>query len=105
MPPADGRYRASSPIEYAVNSAAMSASTTARGVLPPANSVAAPSDRAVATAGAMWVIDWNRTSVSPMALRSRPRAVPDDAMTLLLLVPLVVVILGSRCVAGKGLAR
>jgi PDZ domain-containing secreted protein len=32
----DGRNRASSPIEYAVNRAAMSARTTASGVLPPA---------------------------------------------------------------------
>ena len=50
----------------------MRARTTASGVLPPANSVAAPSDRAVATAGAMWVMDWNRTSVSPIAPRSSP---------------------------------
>src|SRR5687768_15829240 len=49
----------------------MSARTTERGALPPANSVAAPIERAVATAGAMWVMDWNRTSVSPMAPRSR----------------------------------
>ena len=35
--------------------------------MPPANVVAAPMERAVATAGAMWVIDWNRTSVSPIA--------------------------------------
>src|SRR5258706_1457444 len=51
----------------------MSARTTASGVLPPANSAAAPRERAVATAGAIWVIDWNRTSVSPIAFRSRPR--------------------------------
>ncbi len=25
----------------------------------------------MATAGAMWVMDWNRTSVSPIAFRSR----------------------------------
>src|SRR6476620_1835655 len=79
MPPADGRKRASSPIEYAVNSAAMSARTTASGVLPPAYRVAAPRDRAVATAGAMWVIDWNRTSVSPIAFRSRLVPPVDDA--------------------------
>ena len=71
--------RASSPIEYAVNSAAMSARTTASGVLPPAKSVAAPMDRAVATAGAMWVMDWNRTSVSPIAFRSRLAPPVDDA--------------------------
>src|SRR5947207_2216558 len=57
----------------------MSARTTANGVLPPANSVAAPSDRAVATAGAMWVMDWNSTSVSPIAFRSRPRESVEDA--------------------------
>ena len=48
-------------------------------MLPPAKSVAAPSERAVATAGAMWVIDWNRTSVSPIAFRSRLCG-DDDAM-------------------------
>ena len=36
MPPADGRCRASSPIENAVNRTATSAKTTARGVMPPA---------------------------------------------------------------------
>ena len=36
MPPADGRWRASSPIENAVNSTATSAKTTARGVIPSA---------------------------------------------------------------------
>src|SRR6476661_1185604 len=48
----------------------MSARTTASGVFPPANSVAAPIERAVATAGAMCVIDWKRTSVRPIAPRS-----------------------------------
>ena len=33
----------------------------------------------MATAGAMWVIDWNRTSVSPIAFRSRPRESVVDA--------------------------
>src|SRR6188472_540120 len=72
MPPADGRCRASSPIENAVNRTATSASTTARGVSPSAYVVANPIDRATATAGAMNVIDWNRTSVSPIALRCSP---------------------------------
>ena len=40
--------------------------------------VAAPIERAVATAGAMWVMDWNRTSVSPIAPRSSPGS-PDPA--------------------------
>ncbi len=72
MPPADGRWRASSPIENAVNRTAISANTTARGVSPSAYVVANPIDRATATAGAMNVIDWNSTSVRPIALRSRP---------------------------------
>ncbi len=71
MPPAEGRCFASWLIEYAVNSTAIIAKTTASGVMPPAKAVAAPMDRAVATAGAMWVMDWNSSSVSPIALRSR----------------------------------
>ncbi len=70
MPPADGRCRASSAMENAVNSTAIIANSTASGVMPPANEVAAPIDRAVATAGAMWVIDWNRTSGRPIASRA-----------------------------------
>ena len=79
MPPAEGRCLASWLIEYAVNSTAIIANTTASGVMPPANAVAAPMDRAVATAGAMCVIDWNRSSVSPIALRSRPPSTVVDA--------------------------
>ncbi len=60
----------------AVNSTAIIANSTASGVIPPANEVAAPIDSAVATAGAMWVIDWNSTSGSPMASRSSDGAVP-----------------------------
>ncbi len=60
----------------AVNSTAIIANSTASGVIPPANDVAAPIDSAVATAGAMWVIDWNSTSGSPMASRSRDGVVP-----------------------------
>ena len=70
MPPADGRWRASSPIENAVNRTAISANRTASGVSPSAKIVANPIDRATATAGAMNVIDWNRTSVRPIAFRS-----------------------------------
>ena len=70
IPPADGRCFASWAIEYAVNSTAIIAKSTASGVIPPANDVAAPIDSAVATAGAMWVIDWNSTSGKPMASRS-----------------------------------
>ena len=47
------------------------AKSTASGVMPPANVVAAPIDRAVATAGAMCVIDWNSTSGRPIALCAR----------------------------------
>src|SRR6188508_3883263 len=71
IPPADGRCLASWLIEYAVNSTAIIANTTASGVMPPANAVAAPIERAVATAGAMCVIDWNRSSGRPIALRAR----------------------------------
>ena len=60
-------------IEEAVNSTAIIANRTASGVMAPANAVAAPMERAVATAGAMCVIDWNRSSVSPIALRARFR--------------------------------
>src|SRR6188472_1263050 len=70
MPPAEGRCFASWAIEDAVKSTAIMAKTTASGVMPPANAVAAPIDNAVATAGAMWVIDWNRTSGRPIALRA-----------------------------------
>ena len=71
MPPADGRCFASSAIEKAVKSTAIIANTTASGVMAPANAVAAPIDSAVATAGAMCVIDWNSTSGRPIALRAR----------------------------------
>jgi hypothetical protein len=47
------------------------ANRTARGVIAPAKTVAAPSEAAVATAGAMWVMDWNATPVAPTAFRSR----------------------------------
>jgi hypothetical protein len=46
------------------------ANSTASGVIPPANVVAAPIYSAVATAGAMCVTDWKSTSGKPMALRS-----------------------------------
>ncbi len=46
------------------------AKSTASGVSLPAKPVAAPIDSAVATAGAMWVIDWKSTSGRPMALPS-----------------------------------
>src|SRR6185503_9003849 len=69
MPPADVIRLLNWLIEYAVNRHAMSANRTASGVMPPANVVANPIDRAAATAGAMNVIDWNRTSVRPTAPR------------------------------------
>ena len=61
-------------IEKAVKRTAIIANRTASGVMPPANEVAAPIESAVATAGAMCVIDWNRTSGRPIALRARPAA-------------------------------
>ncbi len=63
----------------AVNRTAIIANSTASGVIPPAKVVAAPIDRAVATAGAMWVIDWNRTSGSPIASRSSDGAAAPSA--------------------------
>ena len=56
---------------YIVNSEVRSASPRGFGGGVRAYSVAAPIERAVATAGAIWVIDWKRTSVSPIAFRSR----------------------------------
>ena len=79
MPPADGRCRASSAIENAVNRTAIIAKSTASGVMPPANDVAAPIESAVATAGAMWVMDWNSTSGNPMALRSSDGVPPETS--------------------------
>ena len=55
-----------------MNRTAISANSTASGVSPSAYVVANPIDRATATAGAMNVMDWNSTSVRPIALRSRP---------------------------------
>src|SRR5213080_2351258 len=50
----------------------ISARMTASGSAPPANPAPAMIENATAAAGAMWVIDWNRTSRSPMASRARP---------------------------------
>jgi hypothetical protein len=76
MPPADGRCRASSAIENAVNNTAIIARSTASGVIPPANDVAAPIESAVATAGAMCVMDWNTSEADRIpfeAVLSRDR--------------------------------
>ena len=52
-------------------------------MIPPANAVAAPIEIAVATAGAMCVIDWNRTSVRPIALGASPPDEPVGAWSTL----------------------
>ena len=65
-----------------MNSTAIIANTTASGVIPPAKAVAAPIERAVATAGAMWVMAWNSSSVIPIASRSRLPAGADAGVDM-----------------------
>src|SRR5580692_6607296 len=57
----------------AQNKQATRANTTASGSEPAANATPAGMDAAIAAPGAMSVMDWNRTSRSPMAFRRRPR--------------------------------
>ena len=59
-------------MEIATSRQPISARMTASGRAPPANPAPAMIENATAAAGAMWVIDWNRTSRSPMASRARP---------------------------------
>src|SRR6266487_4929465 len=59
-------------METATSRQATSASTTARGSAPPANWAPTMIEKATAAAGAMCVIDWNRTSLRPIASRARP---------------------------------
>ena len=73
----------------AVNRTAIIANSTASGVIPPANDVAAPIDSAVATAGAMWVIDWNSTSGSPIASRSSDGAAPPTGRSFAVILTLL----------------
>src|SRR4029450_10455523 len=78
--------RAGPAMATAVNRTAIIPNSPASGVIPPANEVAAPIDRAVATAGAVWVIDWHRTLGSPIAPRSRhavgPAPPPGRSLTV-----------------------
>ena len=57
----------------AQNKQATRANITASGSEPAANATPAGMDAAIAAPGAMSVMDWNRTSRSPMAFRRRPR--------------------------------
>src|SRR6266498_4852029 len=45
---------------------------TDRGRAPAAKLAPTMIEKATAAAGAMWVMDWNRTSLSPIASRARP---------------------------------
>src|SRR5574341_919005 len=65
----------------------MSASTTPSGSEPPANGAPTMIENATAAAGAMWVMDWNSTSRSPIAERASPCEDPDDP-TAAMLAPL-----------------
>src|SRR5580692_3787631 len=72
MLPADGRCRASCPIELATSRQPTSASSTDSGSAPPAYVAPSEIDSATAPAGAIDVTAWNRTSRRPMAPRARP---------------------------------
>ena len=61
----------------ATNRHATNASRTASGVAPPAYVTAKMMENATAAAGAMWVIDWNRTGARPTASRCSLVAAPD----------------------------
>ena len=80
------------------------ANTTASGVSLPAKPVAAPIESAVATAGAMCVIDWKRTSGRPMA--SRLSALPPSAGTVVAVMPALLRASGppSKVAALRGCA-
>src|SRR5919197_5831730 len=62
--------------ELATHNDATRAMMTARGVAPPANDIPIGIENAVAMAGAMNVIDWNRIPLNPTAPRRSPRASP-----------------------------
>ncbi len=68
--PAAGMCLASCPMLTAVNSMPMNAMNTESGSAPPANAAPSGMEAAMAAPGAIDVIDWNRTSVKPTALRS-----------------------------------
>ena len=58
------------------------AMTTASDVAPPAKAMPPTMENATAAAGAMWVIDWKRTSRRPMASRARPSVGPDAVVCM-----------------------
>src|SRR6266516_2344427 len=71
-------------MEMATSRQATSARITASGRAPPANCAPTMIEKATAAAGAIWVIDWNRTSLRPIASRARPVDGLVFAMTHLL---------------------
>src|SRR2546421_7630407 len=105
-PPADGRYLASAPMLIAISEQTTKAISTASGRAPPAYGTAAPRLNATAEAGAIVVIDWNKTPGRPMALRrsvvcSDEVDVDSVATQLLLLYPQKVEIAGRMEISAR----
>src|SRR4030095_14387154 len=82
--PADVRRLASCPIEMATSRQPTRAKITDRGRAPLAKLAPTMIEKATAAAGAIWVIDWNRTSRRPIASRARLGDGPFCAMARLL---------------------
>src|SRR5437588_3299116 len=70
-------------MEHATNRHATMAMITASGVAPPPKVIPNGIENTTAAAGAMWVIDWKRTSRRPMASRARPSPGPDTTLPML----------------------
>src|SRR5579884_458135 len=79
MPPADGKCFASWPIAVAAQMHAMSASPTESGSACCATGTEMKIEYATAAAGAMCVIDWNRTCGRPIECSRRCSKRPPDA--------------------------
>jgi hypothetical protein len=71
MPPADGKSLASWPIAVAAQMQAISARPTESGSAWRASGTEMKIEYATAAAGAMCVIDWNRTCASPIECSRR----------------------------------
>ncbi len=59
-------------METATSRQPTSANSTDSGSAPAAKLAPTMIEKATAAAGAIWVMDWNRTSRRPMASRARP---------------------------------
>ena len=82
MPPADGMCFAVWPIAMAVKPQPMRAMTTDSGSVVPEKLMPMPIENARPMPGAMYVIDWNTTSRSPIdPLRRRTSGVPGVSNT------------------------